>query len=117
MNFTPINKSLNIETMQLETTQDILDAPPLFVRGTSKQKSFVIKGCPRPGRSCSYPWKDTSYEVGDWFWKAVSIQDWDAGRGRPNTPPPKTIGGRVWRTSKAYREDTKQHGYFVERVG
>ena len=115
MSYSQLDKTFNIETMQLQTSEEI-STPPLFVRGTSRQKAFIIKGCPRPGRSCSYPWKDPSYSVGDWFWKAVSPKDWEDGKGRPNTPPPNTIGGRIWRTSKAYREDTKQHGYYVERV-
>ena len=115
MTFTKLNKAFNIETMQLENAEDI-DTAPLFTRGTKKQKEFVIMGCPKPGRSFSYPWKDPSYQVGDWFWKPVSPKDWEDGKGRPNTPQPKQIGGRVWRTSKAYREDTKQHGYYVERI-
>tara|TARA_R100000406_G_scaffold72492_1_gene52788 strand:+ start:274 stop:642 length:369 start_codon:yes stop_codon:yes gene_type:complete len=113
MTFDPINRALNIETMQIEETPS---PPTLYVRGTKKQKQYVIKGCPRPGRGCSYPWKDPSYDVGDWFWKPVSPNEWKSNHGRPNVPPSKSIGGRVWRTSKAYREDTKQHGYFVERV-
>ena len=113
MTFDALNRALNIETMEFEETSS---QPPLFVRGTKKQKEYVIRGCPRPGRGYSYPWKDPSYAVGDWFWKPVSPKEWEDNLGRPNTPPPKSVGGRVWRTSKAYREDTKQHGYYVERV-
>jgi hypothetical protein len=113
MTFDYLNKALNIETMQFE---EIPPPPALYVRGTKQQRKYVITGCPRPGRTSSYPWKDPSYCVGDWFWKKVSPEEWEEGRGRPNTPSSKNVGGRVWRTSKAYREDISQYGYLVERV-
>ena len=111
MTFETLNKAFNIESMQLETTT------PLFTRLTKSQQKQVIKCCPsRPGRGFSYPWKDPSYSVGDSFFKPVSPGDWEKGRGRPNVPPQNTMGGRAWKTTKAYREDTKQHGYYVERI-
>ena len=118
MSYSNLNKTFNLETMRLETMSfEDVDVPSLFTRGTKKQRQFVIKQARSySGRGYSYPWKDPSYEVGDWFWKTVSLKDWDDGNGRPNVPNSDRVGGRVWKTSKAYREDTKQYGYFVERI-
>jgi len=116
MNFAQLDQSFNVETMQLETREESVSAP-LFVRLTKQQQKQVVKSCPsRPGRGSTYPWKDPSYSVGDSFFKPVSPGDWGKNLGRPNVPPKNSMGGRVWRTTKAYREDTKQHGYYVERV-
>ena len=116
MNFAQLDQSFNVETMQLESCEQYEHAP-LFVRLTKQEQKHVVKACPsRPGRGSMYPWKDPSYSVGDSFFKAVSPGDWGKNRGRPNVPAKNMMGGRVWRTSKAYREDTKQYGYFVVRV-
>ena len=114
--FDTLNKTLNIETMQLEEKKTS-PLPRLYVRGKKAEKQYVIRGSNRGGgKSCSYPWKDPDYSVGDWFWKPVSYEEYINNRSRPNTPSPSNVGGRVWRTSKAYREDTKQYGYYCERV-
>jgi|TARA_B100000035_G_scaffold278097_1_gene256799 hypothetical protein len=116
MTYSNLDQTFNIETMQLEAPEETA-ATPLFVRLTKQQQKQVVKCCPsRPGRGFSYPWKDPSYSVGDSFFKPVSPGDWEKNRGRPNVPPKNTMGGRGWKTTKAYREDTKQHGYYVERV-
>jgi len=112
MSTAPLDQVFNLEDMIPKAKGN----PPKFVRGTKKQKEYVIPGSSRQGRGFSYPWADPSYCVGDWFWKPVSPEDWYAGRGRPNQPSPRDVGGRKWSTSKAYREDTKQHGYYVERT-
>jgi len=116
MTFDHLNKSFNIETMKLEEPEETY-TPALFTRVSKKQRQFIIKqGGNRSGRGCSYPWKDPNYEVGDSFWKPVSLKEWEEGTGRPNVPHSNKVGGRLWKTYKAYREDTKQYGYFVERI-
>ena len=116
MTFDHLNKSFNIETMKLEEPEETY-TPALFTRVSKKQRQFIIKqGGNRSGRGCSYPWKDPNYEVGDSFWKPVSLKEWEEGTGRPNVPHSSKVGGRLWKTYKAYREDTKQYGYFVERI-
>ena len=114
MTYSLLDESFNIETMTLQEPEETI--PPLFIRGTKSREKFVIKGCPRPGRTSSYPWKDPEYPVGSWFFKQVTYEDWTAGKGRPNMPPSKNMAGRVWRTTKAFMDDTKQYGYYVERI-
>ena len=64
----------------------------------------------------SYPWTDKEYGVGDSFWVKRTEEQVTDGKGRPNVPRSETVGGRVWRTSAAYHEGTKQYGYRVTRV-
>tara|TARA_B100000902_G_scaffold309473_1_gene298883 strand:- start:53 stop:400 length:348 start_codon:yes stop_codon:yes gene_type:complete len=114
MNFeATTNKTLNITTMQLEEN---FRPEPLFVRGTKSQEKYVVRNIPHAGRGCVYPWKDPEYAVGDWFWKPVSYSQWMEGKARPNAPTSDSMGNRKWITSKSYREDTKQYGYFVKRI-
>ena len=115
MNHSALDKSFNIQTMKLQEAVEEI-SPPLFVRGTKTREKFVIRGCPRPGRTSSYPWKDPEYQTGDWFFKQVTYEDWISGKGRPNVPNSKSMGNRVWRTSKAFMDDSKQYGYHVERI-
>ena len=63
-----------------------------------------------------YPWTDKEYGVGDSFWVKRTEEQVTDGKGRPNVPRSETVGGRVWRTSAAYHEGTKQYGYRVTRV-
>jgi len=114
MTFNQLDKTFNIETMEFESTSNEV---PLFSRGNKKQRQYIVVKARRySGRGFSYPWRDPSYEIGDWFWKTVSPKDWEDGLGRPNVPNSDKVGGRLWKTSKAYRQDTKQYGYYVERV-
>ena len=115
MDFENLNRAFNIETGRVEDIET--NVPPLFTRGTKNQKRYILKQSGRRGgRGDSYPWRDPEYQVGDWFWKPVHKSDWDKNLGRPNIPPSRKVAGRVWRSSKAYREDTKQYGYYVERM-
>ena len=117
MTFSQLNKTFNIETMQLqEHEDDNTYVPAMFVKLTKQEQRQVVTSFPSGrGRGSAYPWNDPSYAVGDSFFKAVQYKDWEEGRGRPSVPQPHKAG-RVWKTTKGYRKDTKQYGYEVMRI-
>ncbi len=90
-----------------------------FTRVRSNQKRHIIKlgSNSSKGRQSTYPWRDPEYQIGDSFFKHVSKEDIDDGKGRPNVPTSlRETTGRRWTTTKAYNDQTKQYGYLCERV-
>ena len=88
-----------------------------FTRVRSNQKKHIIKlGNSSKGRQSTYPWRDPEYQIGDSFFKHVSKEDIDNGKGRPNIPTTLKHTGRRWTTTKAYNDLTKQYGYWCERI-
>ncbi len=111
MDFKTINKELNMNFNPIEEQL----AP--FIRVRSNQKKHILKlGNNSCGRQCTYPWRDPDYEIGDSFFKYVSKEDIEEGKGRPNIPANIKETGRRWTTTKAYHNQTKQYGYWCERV-
>tara|TARA_R100000406_G_scaffold12248_1_gene7892 strand:+ start:179 stop:514 length:336 start_codon:yes stop_codon:yes gene_type:complete len=110
VNFDPINEALNVNFIEEQI------AP--FRRIRSNQKKHILKlgNNSHSGRQCTYPWRDPEYQIGDCFFKHVSKEDVDDGKGRPNVPPSLKHSGRRWTTTKAYDDQTKQYGYLCERV-
>lgn len=68
----------------------------------------------RKGKSANYPWYSTP--VGGWFFKAVSKEDLDNDKGRPGFPKGLSQKGIKWKTERVFCEETKQYGYYCERV-
>jgi hypothetical protein len=66
------------------------------------------------GKTSSYPWTSTS--VGGWFFKAVSKDDLDKDKGRPAYPRSLAEKGIKWKSCKMFCEETKQYGYYCERI-
>ena len=89
----------------------IKSSKPSFVRIPRGSSGFL----PLNSKSF-YPWTDKNYGVGDGFWVSRTEAQATSGKGRPNVPRPETVGGRVWRTSAVYYEDTQEYGYKVTRV-
>ena len=62
-----------------------------------------------------YPWTDPSFEVGDSFFKPMSLEDIRANRGRPSPSASARELGFVWKTKGAWSETEKQYGYACTR--
>lgn len=110
MNFDPINEALNVNFIEEQI------APFRRIRSNQKQNILKLGTNSHTGRQCTYPWRDPEYQIGDCFFKHVSKEDVDMGKGRPNVPPSLKETGRRWTTTKAYDNQTKQYGYYCERV-
>ena len=110
MNFDPIDVTLQINFIEEQF------APFVRVRASQKKHILKIGNNSHKGRQCTYPWRDPEYQIGDSFFKYVSKEDIEEGKGRPNVPTTLRETGRRWTTTKAYNDQTKQYGYLCERV-
>ena len=68
----------------------------------------------RSGKVADYPWYTTP--VGGWFFKAVSKEELDLDKGRPGFPKGLSEKGYKWKSQKMFCEETKQYGYYFERI-
>ena len=68
----------------------------------------------KAGKTSDYPWYNTP--VGGWFFKAVSKEELDKDKGRPGYPKGITERGIRWKSHKMFCEETKQYGYYFERI-
>ena len=62
-----------------------------------------------------YPWTAPSFEVGDSFFKPMSLEDIRANRGRPSPSASARELGFVWKTKGAWSETEKLYGYACTR--
>jgi len=105
-NFDTIDKSLNI----------FGESVP-FGAQCVKMSSDEIKSSEsisRRGSSSSYPW--LSCDVGEAFFKPMSLEDLKKDKGRPSVPPSLRKEGQKWRTSRIKNHVRKDYGYQVLRV-
>jgi|TARA_R100000005_G_C4877563_1_gene130833 hypothetical protein len=117
--YQPISDALEMEFNQMQpntVNHEENFVPFTRVRQNHRQHIQKLGSNSGSGRQCTYPWRDPEYQVGDSFFKACTKRDVDEGKGRPNVPPTLKGTGRVWRTTKAYNNMTKQYGYFCERI-
>ena len=102
MNFEEINETLDVEQKYVR------------IKPSHRSRCFPLSTGNR-GKGI-YPWTDTSYKVGDAFFKPMSQEEVKQNRGRPSPSPSAKKLGFYWKTIGIYHEVLKQYGYMMTRV-
>lgn len=66
------------------------------------------------GSKARYPWY--TYKVGKSFFKPMSKEDMESGKGRPAPPKGTKEQGIVWTTQGIWNATRKQYGYQCTRI-
>lgn len=92
---------------------DLIPMANLITGGPNHNFTFTLMSR-RGGSTAKYPWKTTN--VGYWFFKEVSFEDWVNDRGRPGFPKTLKDSGMEWMTERVRLEETGKYGYRCTRV-